>query len=345
MQRQEFFNRWLEIIKRSSALQVYKHDFVNRLLEAIKNCATRHTYDMAWVRALVEVVGEEKISLNAGETEVDLRPAAAKIVKYYWDQTVFFGLLQGSNPCKQPDLICRVGELFKDYSKKRRPAETVLFEKANFSPRLKEKLTGHIDAACEILKNDVVSRFLARGRMGDFIKYSRGDNSLILPHNTVSAIEENSSLIVEAVYNRWAQILEKYNTSPRLHKKIRIIDAAELRERPLSFYTKYLDIENPGRLCFLCGQPVKDQDLSINHVIPWSYLCSDDIWNLVYMHKSCSSAGPGPVPPEIFIARLEKRNRALLDKLISYVETDMIAGMLQDAVNRSLVRKNWICCK
>jgi len=37
MQKQEFFNRWLEIIKRSSALQAYKQDFIKRLLEAVKD--------------------------------------------------------------------------------------------------------------------------------------------------------------------------------------------------------------------------------------------------------------------------------------------------------------------
>jgi 5-methylcytosine-specific restriction endonuclease McrA len=345
MQKQEFFNRWLEIIKRSSALQAYKQDFIKRLLEAVKNCATRHTYDLAWTRALVELAGEKRTSPDVGEIEIDLMSAAARMIKYYWDQTVFFSLLQGPNPGRQPDLIGRVLELAGDYYINHRPAEPVRFERAKFNPRLREKLAGHIEAAGEILKNDVVSRFLGRGQLEDFIKYRKGDKNLILPQNALSAMTENSALIIEAIYHRWAQILENYNTSPRLCKKIRIIDGHKLRERPLDFYAKYLDIENPGHLCFFCGQPVEDKDLAIDHVVPWSYLCSDDIWNLVYAHKSCVSAGTGPLPSEFVIARLEKRNRALLDKLISYVETDIIAGTLQDAVNRGLARKHWLCCK
>ncbi|MFZ5632624.1 MAG: HNH endonuclease [Bacillota bacterium] len=346
MQKQEFLSRWLEIIKRSSAILVYKQDFVNRLLEAIRKSATRHTYDLAWARALVEAAGEVTVSPDRGETEVHLQSTAEKMIKYYWDQTVFFGLVQGANPCRQPDLMCRVRELINDYYRGRRPGEPVCFMNANFNPRLKEKVEEHIRAAGEILKKDVVTRFLGKGRLNDeFIKYSGGEESLTLPQNTLAAIRENSPLITEALYYRWAQVLEKYNTSPRLNKKVRIIDSAELRERPLSFYAKYLDLENPGRLCFICGQPVEDKDLSIGHVIPWSYLCSDDIWNLVYQHKSCASAKTGPVPSEFVIARLEKKNKALLAKLVSYVETDMVAGALQDAVNRNLVRKNWLCCR
>ncbi len=346
MQRQEFLSKWLEIIKKSSAVLVYKQDLINRLLTAIRNSATRHTYDPAWARALVaEVEGAEEVP-GRGETEIELRSTAASMIKYYWDQTVFFGLIQGSNPCRQPDLIRRVRDLAGDYYKNRRPWDPVRFENANFNPYLKEKLEANIDAAAEMLKNDVAARFLNSGRLtGEFIEYSRGEERLILPQNAVSAIRENNGLIKEAIYHRWAQILEKYNISPRLQRKIRFIDTDEPRDHPLSFYIKYLDLENPSRLCFFCGQPVQDVDLSIGHIIPWAYLFSDDIWNLAYQHEKCQSERSGQTPPEFFIARLEKRNRALLEKLAPYTDTDMVAGTLKDAVARNLARKHWVCCQ
>ncbi len=346
VQKQEFLSKWLEIIKKSSAVLVYKQDFVTRLLAAIRNCATRHTYDTAWARALVEVTAEAGSAAGGGDLEIDLRSTAAGMIKYYWDQTVYFGLVQGSNPCKQPDLNSRVRELIGEYYGNRRPGEPVRFVNAVFNPRLKERLEEHIGAATEILKNDVASRFLEKGRLqGEFINYSRGEDSLVLPQNAAAAIRENTPLITEAIYYRWAQILEKYNSSPRLNRKVRVIDTVELRDRPLSYYARYLDLENPGHQCFHCGQPVEDRDLLISHVIPWSYLCSDDIWNLVYTHRGCHAEKTGPVPPEFSVARLEKRNKALLVKLSEYAETDMVAGALQDAVKRNLVRKNWICCQ
>lgn len=345
MHKQEFLTRWLEIIKKSSAILVYKQDFVNRMLVAVRNCATRHTYDTAWARALVEVAGETKAGPEGSGTQIDLGITAARMIKYYWNQTLFFGLVQGANPCNQPELVRRVRDLIGEYQGNRRPADPVRFENTALTPYLKEKLAGHIEAAREILKNDVVERFLARGEVhGEFIRYSRGQDSIVLPTNAITAIRENRPLITEAIYYRWAQILEMYNSSPRLNRKVRVIDREDLRERPISYYSRYLDLENPGRLCFLCGQPVKEGDLSAMHVIPWSYLCSDDIWNLVYAHKSCQSARD-PIPPEFFIARLEKRNRALLDKLCAYTGTDMAAGTLQDAISRNLVRKSWIGCQ
>jgi len=345
VQKQEFLSRWLEIIKKSSALMIYKQNFINSLLGAIRNCSTRHTYDTAWIRSVVEVLESYNIGPDKSDIEIEIRDMAEKVIKYYWNQTVYFDLAQGSNPLKQPELIRRTRDLLKDYYKNR-PAEPVTLENTSFNTFQKEKLEEHIDTAGEILKNDVIPRYLLQG-MGQekYVIYKKGEEKIVLPHATAQAITENSRLIVEAAYYKWSQILENYNTSPRLNRKIRIIDTVNLRDRPLTFYTKYLDIENPEHLCFNCGQPITPEDLFINHVLPWSYLCSDDIWNLVYTHRSCRSTITGPLPSEFLVARLDKRNRSLLEKLASYVETDMVAGALKDSVTRGLVKKYWVHCQ
>jgi len=346
VQKQEFLSRWLDIIKKSSAVLVYKQDFVSRLLVAVRNCATRHTYDPAWARALVKAVEEAKTGPGQTEIKVDLKDTATRMIQFYWDQTVFFGLVQGANPCRQPELIRRVQELVNQFYGHRRPEDPVRFQKAQLHPELKDHLERSIDIATEVLSNDVVNRFLGKGPLtGEFVIYSRGGDSLLLPVNAAAAIKENSLLITEAVYYRWSQILEKYNCSPRLNKKVRIIDQDELRDRPLSYYTKYLDLENPGRLCFFCGQPVEGNAPNIGHLIPWSYLCSDDIWNLVYAHQGCLRPGARGAPPEFYIARLDKRNRTLLEKLSANVETDMVAGTLQDGINKNLLKKCWLNCQ
>ncbi|MFZ5649577.1 MAG: HNH endonuclease [Bacillota bacterium] len=346
MQKQEFLSRWLEIIKKSSAMLVYKQNFINTLLGTIRNCSTRHTYDTAWARAVVEFLEGVRIGPEKSEVPVNIKDTAASMIRYYWDQTVYFGLLQGPNPLKQPEVVRRVQSLISEYYKNSRPMEPVPFQKTVFNPRLREMLDDHIHTAAEILKNDVIPRYIHKGHGHDqFIKYHKGEDYVEFPQPAALAVVENNILIIEAVYFRWAQILENFNTSPRLNKKVRVIDTDDLRDRPLTYYTKYLDIENPEHLCFQCGQPVADEDLFISHVLPWTYLCSDDIWNMVYTHKKCRSAKTEPAPSEFTIARLDKRNRNLLNKLASYVETDMVAGALQDAVNRGLLRKYWQNCQ
>jgi len=64
-----------------------------------------------------------------------------------------------------------------------------------------------------------------------------------------------------------------------------------------------------------------EADLSIDFVIPWFYLYSDDLWNLVYAHKGCDSMKSNIVPDEEITKRLQQRNESLL-KLIEVWKQD-----------------------
>ncbi|RYD02492.1 hypothetical protein N752_24495 [Desulforamulus aquiferis] len=158
-------------------------------------------------------------------------------------------------------------------------------------------------------------------------------------------LKDNAILIFELINYRWSQILESYNTAPRICKKVRIIDEEKIRRKPLSRYIKYLDVENPEHICFICGQPVNKQDLAIDHVLPWSYLYSDNLWNLVYVHGSCNSSKSNNVPLEETVHRLEQRNIKLFSLLKEATSKDKIVAELKFANEHNLVRKFWVSCQ
>ena len=64
------------------------------------------------------------------------------------------------------------------------------------------------------------------------------------------------------------------------------------------------EIENPQKKCFITGERIEDGDLSIDHVIPWSYIYSDDLWNLVFVSKSQNSSKGNRIPSEQMIEKL-----------------------------------------
>ena len=39
----------------------------------------------------------------------------------------------------------------------------------------------------------------------------------------------------------------------------------------------------PRIIDFYTGKTLNDKEIEVDHVIPWSYLYSDDLWNLVYV--------------------------------------------------------------
>ena len=77
--------------------------------QIIRECNFENTYKMAWAKALVELSTE--IELNEKIIKIELIDIAKKIIKYYWNQTIYFNLIQGSNYYKQPTILSIVKKL------------------------------------------------------------------------------------------------------------------------------------------------------------------------------------------------------------------------------------------
>ena len=127
--------------------------------------------------------------------------------------------------------------------------------------------------------------------------------------------------------------------------KVKIIDEHDVKRSSLSKFKEYLDIENPQRICFICGKHIDNPELSIDHVIPWSYLYSDDLWNLVYVHKSCNSSKSNIIPLKEDIQKLKDRNKRLLQKLEEKDVNSKIVNELDLSIQKDYVNKFWIGCK
>ena len=92
------------------------------------------------------------------------------------------------------------------------------------------------------------------------------------------------------------------------------------------------------------GKKIED-DLSIDHVLPWSYLFSDDIWNLVYVKKNLNSSKSNKIPNESMIKKLELRNIRLLDKMKKSGINDKRVIELETSIKKDYVREFWYGCK
>ena len=158
-------------------------------------------------------------------------------------------------------------------------------------------------------------------------------------------LKDNHEDLFDLIDYRWGLILETFNSSPRINKKVKIIDGQEIRRSSLRRFRKYLDAENPERKCFICGKHIEESELGIDHVIPWSYLYSDDLWNLVYVHNSCNSEKTNRIPSEEMIESLKQRNNRLLETLKTSGISDKNVDELDIAIEKDYVEKFWIGCK
>ena len=305
--------------------------YIKDITTIIRDCSMDNTYKMSWIRSIVEYS-----SKNPSTKKIYFDDLSQLIFKYYWNQTIFFNLEQGSNPNKKPEIYQLVVNEIKNYQK-------INNNQPVFFNRVKNKINIDVKRISKILKQDVSWRFQDVGKKKyDIYKLNLDELSLEILHPEL--IIDYSDILFELINYRWTQQLEKFNSSPRISKKVNGTDREDIKRGGLSKFKKYLDMENPDHICFISGEKI-DDELSIDHVIPWSYLFSDDIWNLVYVKKSENSSKSNKIPSEKTILNLEKRNKILYQKMKNIGLTDKKFIELKQSIDKDYVKEFWYGCK
>lgn len=322
------------------------NDYVRTWNNLILNCSFDNTYKMAWSKALVELAINTEVNTNENIIVYSFNDVAILCLKYYWNQTIYFDLIQSPNLRKPPEILTLTKELIKLFFDKRQSVQPVRFEKINFnSLGLTAKYELTVSNIVKTLKINVCWRFKNLNRE-TFEIYDLDLNAgkVIIQNNNVLALKEHSDYLFTVINYRWTQMLEGFNYSPRISRKVRAIDEGEIKRGSLTKFHKHLDLvnDNGKRICFYCGYEIADNEISVDHVIPWSYMFSDDLWNLVYCHKGENSEKSNRLPSEEDIACLEQRNNLLLTRM-SNNSKDF--DQLQIAIEKDYVRKFWISFK
>ena len=288
-----------------------------------------NTYKMAWCRALVEY------SCNHTDKKIYFNDLSELMFKYYWDQTIFFNLEQGSNLKKRPTIVQMVKNEISKYEKNydKKPINYI---------RIKDKIDVDIKKISKTLTYDVSWRFLNLGsKTYDTYNYKKGDKHLILHHPDI--IKQHSKLLFQLINYRWSQKLEDLNNAPRISQKVRGVDRdQEPKRKSLKKFKQFLDQENPDRVCFITGKNIPEKDLSIDHIIPWSYMYSDDLWNLVYVNKSINSSMSNRVKKDDVKNKLINRNKKFLQILDSKKINSKEVEELRLANEKDYVELFWI---
>lgn len=207
-----------------------------------------------------------------------------------------------------------------------------------------ESLSINYKRVVSALKRDVRHRFLSLNNQESALyDYVSSDDSLVFDTKTCGNIAAYQSVLNESILFRWTQVIEDFNRStPRIASKLKIKRDCPPTRGSLSKFKKSLLLENPNRACSRCNKAIEeDSELSIDHVIPWSFLYSDDIWNIALAHKSCNSSKGNIIPSQLEIEEQLGRNDNLLTLLVSAKESGKIRKELEFACSEDLLSKMW----
>lgn len=89
------------------------NSFLSDFKKIIRGGNYTNTYKMAWGKALVEL--SAKYVNSTGMVRINFSDIAQCVFKYYWNQTIYFDLIQSSNITEEPYIIQTVKSMIELY--------------------------------------------------------------------------------------------------------------------------------------------------------------------------------------------------------------------------------------
>ena len=148
----------------------------------------------------------------------------------------------------------------------------------------------------------------------DLYKLDKDRRIIELTDHQHTILKEHAFVLSQLLNYRWAQLLEKFNQSPRIALKVKGSTDEKIRRNNLTKFKHALLKQFPDGIVrdFYTDEILDPNDISIDHVIPWSFMYSDDIWNLVITSKLKNSSKSNSVVDEAYIKKLKDRNIELI---------------------------------
>ena len=322
-------------------------NYINDWLDVIENMNNDNTYKLAWGRAILECLYNKQcyLSEDGHNVFIKLDSIAECMLKYYWNQLFFFHLKQSPNKDRMP-IICQVtNELIEEYKKLIGNSIPVWFDKAKTVFETKKEIYRQtIYKIVKILPNDVAWRFkIINKKEVPLYQYDakRREEKIALDYLACEQLLDYGFILSKLLNYKWTQLLEKFNFAPKIASKVNGISQNKLRRNNLTKYKLELLKEFDGKpIDFYTGEILDPNDISVDHVIPWSYMYSDDLWNLVLTSKSNNSSKSNSIPSKEIIEKLKNRNLSL-KKVVS----DSFKKDLQEAISMNYVDKFYYECR
>jgi len=265
------------------------------------------TYKPALLKALVRRSREPHVA------RLSLLDLGEEFAKLYWNQTVIYHLRQAASLSKEAAVVRSIRETAARYKTR------------SLSNLPKSGQTDIAARLAAILPVNVLGAFHAGkpADMPDLYRWERGWPYVEITRDAHQFLRANA-LPLELIANYfWADLLEHCNRlAPRIIQKVSR-DAASRKS-----LQKYLNIllAESAATCFYCDVAFDTLHApTVDHVIPWSFLLEDPLWDLVLACGRCNSQKSDWLPSEDLLQKLLRRSRSGLRRptsSVSFLITD-----------------------
>lgn len=210
----------------------------------------------------------------------------------YWVQTVVFHLRQAATLEREPEVV-RAIRSAADLHRARALAD--------LTSDARDALERDMARILKINALDAFHRSIPLAAAPLF-SWTRGSESVELSSGAVDFIAANASALESLANLWWARYLEKVDMLAPL-----VIEKVERNGAERAWLVKFLRLLRRLDVprCFCCERELATfASVHVDHVIPWSFLLSDPLWDLVLACAACNVAKSDRLPAPEFLDRL-----------------------------------------
>ncbi|WP_026562043.1 HNH endonuclease domain-containing protein [Bacillus sp. J37] len=255
------------------------------------------TYKFALIKALIENLYQVNEDI-----ELTYDQLAYSFTKIYWNLIVHHNLLNQNS-----GKTARVVSIIKEEQIKNGIPSEMIFDKIDDS--LQIKLVNKIKTTVKI---NVYGALYGDTR-GSFYAFNHKKEVLKLNPSVQAFMLNYQRLIVNLTNYHMAAMIEQLNEVPSINYLLGKVESIAKRSTLKPFekiLLTYFQAE-----CFYCGKKLSEskRETHVDHFIPWSFVQSDQIWNLVLACNKCNSSKSDKLPTRSYLELIIDRNQTLSD--------------------------------
>ena len=264
-------------------------------------CAKRSTYKFGLIKSILDNL----LSVTPSDRGLELgyRDIFTKFSINYWNLITKYHLKQMYGHTRYSD--SQIEKVFEQALERASAIEKLEFD--NLSEEDKEWIIDNVAKEC---KRCVIGA-LSENFNGQLYGFELKADGLWINPVAYEFMLKYKPEIEQLNYYAWAKFLEKVNSDDALNRVLGKLELSTPRRSDLSVYRKILELEFEGNTCFYCGKKIKTS-AHVDHVIPWSFVKSDHLWNFVLACPACNSKKKDRLPSKENLSRVIVRNEQFI---------------------------------
>jgi len=239
-----------------------------------------------------------------GAETIEVEWLAERFIEFYWPLALRFNIRQATVSNRDPVVM--------HYIRDERDA-LKLSPEMTLPTYRKKHPKRYLNLKSKVVSNafeHVIPRLhtVGSGKVSPRLYSTTGQN-ICVAAKARTFLQQNHKAIDLLAIGSWVKFTEKFTSAPRLYEKIQGLPPK--RSSPKT-YKEFFQSTLGDDECFYCGGAIMPQP-HVEHVIPWTFVAEDKVWNLVLSCKDCNSEKSSRVPTKKFVNKLVKRNEAILE--------------------------------